>query len=48
LAIGFAFMVGWYGTVFVGSLYLQQQPGCPRFSPDLPSCPQRCSPSSAT
>jgi DHA2 family methylenomycin A resistance protein-like MFS transporter len=26
-AIGFAFMVGWYGTVFVGSLYLQQQLG---------------------
>ena len=29
LAIGFAFMVGWYGTVFVGSLYLQQQLGLP-------------------
>jgi MFS transporter, DHA2 family, methylenomycin A resistance protein len=29
LAIGFAFMVGWYGTVFVGSLYLQQQQGLP-------------------
>ena len=27
LVIGFAFMVGWYGTVFVGSLYLQQQLG---------------------
>jgi DHA2 family methylenomycin A resistance protein-like MFS transporter len=27
LAIGFAFMVGWYGTVFVGSLFLQQQLG---------------------
>jgi DHA2 family methylenomycin A resistance protein-like MFS transporter len=27
LSIGFAFMVGWYGTVFVGSLYLQQQLG---------------------
>jgi DHA2 family methylenomycin A resistance protein-like MFS transporter len=29
LAIGFAFMVGWYGTVFVGSLFLQQQLGLP-------------------
>ena len=29
LSIGFAFMVGWYGTVFVGSLYLQQQLGLP-------------------
>jgi MFS transporter, DHA2 family, methylenomycin A resistance protein len=29
VAIGFAFMVGWYGTVFVGSLYLQQQLGLP-------------------
>jgi hypothetical protein len=29
LAIGFAFMVGWYGTVFVGSLYPQQQLGLP-------------------
>ena len=27
VAIGFAFMVGWYGTVFVGSLFLQQQLG---------------------
>jgi MFS transporter, DHA2 family, methylenomycin A resistance protein len=29
LLIGFAFMVGWYGTVFVGSLFLQQQLGLP-------------------
>jgi DHA2 family methylenomycin A resistance protein-like MFS transporter len=29
LLIGFAFMVGWYGTVFLGSLYLQQQLGLP-------------------
>jgi DHA2 family methylenomycin A resistance protein-like MFS transporter len=29
VAIGFAFMVGWYGTVFVGSLFLQQQLGLP-------------------
>lgn len=29
VAIGFAFMVGWYGTVFVGSLFLQQQLGQP-------------------
>jgi MFS transporter, DHA2 family, methylenomycin A resistance protein len=29
VAIGFAFMVGWYGTVFVGSIYLQQQLGLP-------------------
>jgi DHA2 family methylenomycin A resistance protein-like MFS transporter len=29
LSIGFAFMVGWYGAVFVGSLYLQQQLGLP-------------------
>jgi DHA2 family methylenomycin A resistance protein-like MFS transporter len=29
LAIGFAFMVGWYGTVFVGSLFLQQQLALP-------------------
>src|SRR4051794_12057492 len=29
LSIGFAFMVGWYGTVFVGSLYLQQQLSLP-------------------
>jgi MFS transporter, DHA2 family, methylenomycin A resistance protein len=29
VAIGFAFMVGWYGTVFVGSLFLQQQFGLP-------------------
>jgi DHA2 family methylenomycin A resistance protein-like MFS transporter len=27
VAIGFAFMVGWYGTVFLGSLFLQQQLG---------------------
>ncbi|HVI38802.1 MAG TPA: MFS transporter [Gaiellales bacterium] len=27
LVIGFAFMVGWYGTVFLGSLFLQQQLG---------------------
>ena len=29
VVIGFAFMVGWYGTVFVGSLFLQQQLGLP-------------------
>jgi MFS transporter, DHA2 family, methylenomycin A resistance protein len=29
LSIGFAFMVGWYGTVFICSLYLQQQLGLP-------------------
>jgi MFS transporter, DHA2 family, methylenomycin A resistance protein len=29
LAIGFAFMVGWYGAVFVGSLFLQQHLGLP-------------------
>ena len=27
VTIGFAFMVGWYGTVFLGSLFLQQQLG---------------------
>jgi MFS transporter, DHA2 family, methylenomycin A resistance protein len=27
LLVGFAFMVGWYGTVFVGSLFLQQHLG---------------------
>ena len=27
LSVGFAFMVGWYGTVFVGSLFLQQRLG---------------------
>lgn len=29
LSIGFSFMVGWYGTVFLGSLFLQQQLGLP-------------------
>jgi DHA2 family methylenomycin A resistance protein-like MFS transporter len=29
LLAGFAFMVGWYGTVFVGSLFLQQHLGLP-------------------
>jgi MFS transporter, DHA2 family, methylenomycin A resistance protein len=27
LSVGFAFMVGWFGTVFVGSLFLQQHLG---------------------
>ncbi len=29
LTIGFAFMVGWFGTVFLGSLFLQQHLGVP-------------------
>src|SRR3954447_25404406 len=39
LSIGFAFMVGWYGTVFVGSLYLQQQLGLPPLSAGLAFLP---------
>jgi DHA2 family methylenomycin A resistance protein-like MFS transporter len=29
LLVGFAFLAGWFGTVFVGSLYLQQHLGLP-------------------
>jgi MFS transporter, DHA2 family, methylenomycin A resistance protein len=34
LSIGFAFMVGWYGTVFICSLTCSSSSGCHRFSPD--------------
>ena len=47
LAIGFAFMVGWYGTCSSAASTLSSSSGCHRFPPGLPSCPQRCSLSSA-
>ena len=48
LSIGFAFMVGWFGTVFFGSLYLQQQLGLPPLLAGLVFLPSRCSAWSAT
>lgn len=48
LPVGFAFMVGNYGNVFVISLYLQQQLRLSPLHAGLVFCPRTASPSSAT
>src|SRR3954454_12972826 len=42
LSVGFAFMVGWFGTVFVLSLYLQQHLGLTPLHAGLLFLPSAC------